>query len=54
VRLIRLDDGERLAGVEGIGLLAGETDETGEGMGETPAESPAETPRTDSGEPLPH
>jgi DNA gyrase subunit A len=58
VRLIRLDDGERLAGVEGIGLLAGEADETaegmGEGMGETPAESPAETPRTDSGEPLPH
>ena len=54
VRLIRLDDGERLAGVEGIGLLAGETDETGEGMGETHAESPAETPRTDSGEPLPH
>jgi DNA gyrase subunit A len=58
VRLIRLDDSERLAGVEGIGLLAGEADETaegmGEGMGETPAESPAETPRTDSGEPLPH
>jgi DNA gyrase subunit A len=54
VRLIRLDDGERLAGVEGIGLLAGEADETAEGMGETPAESPAETPRTDSGEPLPH
>jgi DNA gyrase subunit A len=54
VRLIRLDDSERLAGVEGIGLLAGEADETAEGMGETPAESPAETPRTDSGEPLPH
>ena len=58
VRLIRLDDGERLAGVEGIGLLAGEADETaegmGEGMGETPAESPAEPPRTDSGGPLPH
>ena len=51
VRLIRLDDGERLAGVEGIGLLAGETDE---GMDDTPAESPAEAQRTDSGEPLPH
>ena len=58
VRLIRLDDGERLAGVEGIGLLAGEADETAEGMsegiGENSADVSAETPRTDSGEPLPH
>ena len=58
VRLIRLDDGERLAGVEGIGLLAGEADETAEGMsegiGENSADASAETPRTDSGEPLPH
>jgi DNA gyrase subunit A len=48
VRLIRLDDGERLAGVEGIALLAGE------GIGGSSAEAPAETPRTDLGEPLPH
>jgi DNA gyrase subunit A len=48
VRLIRLDDGERLAGVEGIVLLAGE------GIGGSSAEAPAETPRTDLGEPLPH
>jgi DNA gyrase subunit A len=58
VRLIRLDDGERLAGVEGIGLLAGEADESAEGMsegiGENSADVSAETPRTDSGEPLPH
>ena len=58
VRLIRLDDGERLAGVEGIGLWAGEADETAEGMsegiGENSADVSAETPRTDSGEPLPH
>ena len=58
VRLIRLDDGERLAGVEGIGLLVGEADETAEGMsegiGENSADVSAETPRTDSGEPLPH
>jgi len=54
VRLIRLDEGERLAGVEGIGLLAGEADEAGEETAETSADVPVDAPRTDSGEPLPH
>ena len=54
VRLIRLDEGERLAGVEGIGLLAGDTDEAVDEAGGTTADTPTEAPRTDSGESLPH
>ncbi|MBU3672847.1 MAG: DNA gyrase subunit A [Sinobacteraceae bacterium] len=54
VRLIRLDEGERLAGVEGIGLLAGEADEAIDETGEGSAGLPSDAPRTDSGEPLPH
>ncbi|MFZ9479225.1 MAG: DNA gyrase subunit A, partial [Steroidobacteraceae bacterium] len=54
VRLIRLDEGERLAGVEGIGLLAGDADEAVDETGGTTADTPTEAPRTDSGESLPH
>jgi DNA gyrase subunit A len=54
VRLIRLDEGERLAGVEGIGLLAGDADEVVDEAGEPSADAPVDTPRTDSGEALPH
>jgi DNA gyrase subunit A len=54
VRLIRLDEGERLAGVEGIGLLAGDADEVVDEAGEPSADAPVDTPRTDAGEALPH
>ena len=54
VRLIRLDEGERLAGVEGIGLLAGDADEAVDETGGTTADTPTEAPRTDSGGSLPH
>ncbi|MFM8516817.1 MAG: DNA gyrase subunit A [Nevskiaceae bacterium] len=54
VRLIRLDDGERLAGVEGIGLLDGDADEVVDEAGENSAGLAGESSQTDSGESLPH
>jgi len=54
VRLIRLDDGERLAGVEGIGLLDGDADEVVDEAGGNSAGLAGESSQTDSGESLPH